>query len=84
MLFPCRDPATTLPFSDSAKRGRVAHMRAFVRARARARTHAHDDVKHEVQTWLRGQDPTFYRQGFKKRISRLDKCINREGDYVEK
>jgi len=23
-------------------------------------------------------------QGFEKWISRLDKCINREGDYVEK
>ena len=41
------------------------------------------DVKLEVQTWLRGQDSTFYRQGFKKWISRLDKCINR-GDYVKK
>jgi hypothetical protein len=46
--------------------------------------HTHDDVKHEVQKWLRGQDPTFYRQGFEKWISRLEKCINREGDYVEK
>jgi len=27
---------------------------------------SHADVKHEVQTWLRGQDPTFYRQGFEK------------------
>jgi len=45
---------------------------------------SHDDVKHEVQTWLCGQDPTFYRQGFEKWISRLDKCLNREGDYVEK
>ena len=44
----------------------------------------HDDVKHEVQTWLSGQDPTFYLQGFEKSISRLDKCLNREGDYVEK
>ena len=43
-----------------------------------------DDVKHEVQTWLSGQDPTFYRQGFEKWISRLDKCLNREGNYVEK
>ena len=42
------------------------------------------DVKLEVQTWLRGQYSTFYRQGFEKWISRLDKCINREGDYVEK
>ena len=45
---------------------------------------SHDDVKPEVQTWLRGQDPTFYRQGFEKWISLLDKCLNREGDYVEK
>jgi len=43
-----------------------------------------EDVKHEVQTWLRGQDPTFYRQGFEKWISRLDNCLNRECDYVEK
>jgi len=45
---------------------------------------SHDDVKHEVQTWLRGQDPTFYVQGFEKWISHLDKCFNREGVYVEK
>ena len=49
----------------------------------RAKRFESHDVKHEVQTWLRGQDPTFYRQGFEKWISRLDKCINR-GDYVEK
>jgi hypothetical protein len=52
--------------------------------RALAYTHTHDDVKHEVQTWPRCQDPTFYPQGFEKWISRLDKCINREGDCVEK
>ena len=45
---------------------------------------SHDDVNPEVQTWLRGQDPTFYRQGFEKWISHLDKCLNREGDCVEK
>jgi hypothetical protein len=25
---------------------------------------SHDDVNHEAQTRLRGQEPTFYRQGF--------------------
>ena len=45
---------------------------------------SHDDVKPDVQSWLRGQDPTFYRQGFKKWISLLDKCLNTERDYVEK
>jgi len=38
---------------------------------------SHDDVKLEVQTWLHGQDPTFYRQGFEKCISHLDKYLNR-------
>jgi hypothetical protein len=43
-----------------------------------------DDVKHEVRTWLRGQNPTFYQKGFEKWISRLDICLNRECVYVEK
>jgi len=43
---------------------------------------SHDDVKHEVQTWLHGLDPTFYRQGFEKWISCLDKCLSSECDYV--
>jgi hypothetical protein len=67
---------------DGKSENKVPCMRA--RAHACTRTHTHDDLKHEVQTRLRGQDPTFYRQGFEKWISRLDKCINREGDYVEK
>jgi histone-lysine N-methyltransferase SETMAR len=33
------------------------------------RIKSHADVKHEVQTWLRGQDPTFCRQDFEKWIS---------------
>jgi len=40
---------------------------------------SHDDVKHEMQTWLCVQDRVF-----EKWISHLDKCVNREGDYVEK
>jgi hypothetical protein len=27
---------------------------------------SHDDVKHEMQTWLRDRDPTFYRQDFEE------------------
>jgi len=56
-------------------------MKKHLRAK---RFKSHDDAKHEVQTRLRGQDPTFYQQGFEKWISRLDKCLNREGGYVEK
>ena len=57
-----------------------SNMKKHLRAK---RFKSHDDVKHEVQTWLPDQDPTFYQQGFEICISRLDKCLNREGDYVE-
>jgi hypothetical protein len=50
---------------------------------SRAKRFISHDVKHEVQTWLRGQDPTFYRHGFEKWISRLDKCLKR-GYYKNK
>jgi len=56
-------------------------MKKHLRAK---RFKSHADVKHEVQTWLRGQNPTFFLQGYEKWISRLDKWLNREGDYVEK
>ncbi|GBM97264.1 hypothetical protein AVEN_48363-1, partial [Araneus ventricosus] len=35
-------------------------------------------------TQSRGQDSTFYESGIDKLISRLDKCFNRLGVYVEK
>jgi len=54
------------------------NMKKHLRAK---RFKSHDDVK---QMWLRGEDPTFYRQGFEKWISHLDKCFNRECDYMEK
>jgi len=36
-------------------------MKKHLRAR---RFKSHDDVKHEVQTWLRGQDPPLLSTGF--------------------
>jgi hypothetical protein len=58
----------------SRKRPQMSDMRVLL---------LHDKA-HLVQTWLCGHGPTSYRQGFEKWISRLDKCINREGDCVEK
>jgi len=60
------------------------HLFPNTKKHLRAKRFKSDDVKHEAQTWLRGQDPTFCRQGSEKWISRLDNCLNREGDYVEK
>jgi len=72
---PCRPDPTPPDFHI------FVNMKKHLRAK---RFKSHDDVKHEVKMWLRGQDPTCYRQGFEKWISHLDKCFNREGDYVEK
>jgi hypothetical protein len=37
-------------------------MKKHLRAK---RLKSHDDAKREVQTWLCGQDSTFYRQGLR-------------------
>jgi hypothetical protein len=57
------------------------NMQKLLRAK---RFKSHDGVKHEAQTWLGWHDPTVRRQGCEKWISRLEKCLNREGEYVEK
>jgi transposase len=57
------------------------NMKKYLRVK---RFKSHNYVKHELQTWLRDQDPTFYRQGFENWISRLYKFLDREGDYEEK
>jgi hypothetical protein len=55
----------------------VQHVRKWFREISGCRLSVTDEQSSE-------RPPTFYRQGFEKCIFRLDKCINREGDYVEK
>ncbi|GBN02036.1 Mariner Mos1 transposase [Araneus ventricosus] len=43
-----------------------------------------DDVQHEVLLWMRQQPKEFYAAGIGALIKRWDKCINIDGDYVEK
>lgn len=43
-----------------------------------------ENVEKEVRTWLRTQAPEFYDKGIKDLVLRLTKCIDRNGDYVEK
>lgn len=43
-----------------------------------------DEVKEEVQRWLEEMAADFYNAGIIKLPERLQKCIDREGDYVEK
>ena len=78
-------------FLSTRPTARIWHLQTFISSPKRKKKNlcakrfkSHADVKHEVQTWLRSQDTTFYRQDFEKCISCLDKCLNREGDCVGK
>ncbi|GFW94458.1 histone-lysine N-methyltransferase SETMAR [Trichonephila clavipes] len=43
-----------------------------------------DEIKDEVEMWLRQQAATFYVCGIQKLVHRLNKCLDNGGDYVEK
>jgi hypothetical protein len=46
--------------------------------------HEDEDVKNEVTAWLRAQAAEFYDIGIQKLLPRLNKCLDKCGDYVEK
>jgi hypothetical protein len=41
-------------------------------------------VKEEIIMWFKGQAADFYDSGIQKLVSRLNKCFDNAGDYVEK
>jgi histone-lysine N-methyltransferase SETMAR len=43
-----------------------------------------EDVKNAVHQWLRAQPKTFYYDGIKQLVGRWEKCVEKQGDYVEK
>jgi len=43
-----------------------------------------DDVKAAVHQWLHAQPKTFFADGIKKLVGRWEKCITKQGDYIEK
>jgi histone-lysine N-methyltransferase SETMAR len=43
-----------------------------------------DDVKNAVHQWPCAQPKTFYYDGIKKLIGRWEKCVEKQGDYIEK
>jgi [histone H3]-lysine36 N-dimethyltransferase SETMAR len=42
------------------------------------------ELQQEVNNWLKTQAAEFYEEGIVKLIKRYDKCLNLNGDYVEK
>jgi hypothetical protein len=43
-----------------------------------------DEVKHAVTSWIKQRTPEFFIDGMRKRVLRWEKCIERQGDHVEK
>ena len=47
--------------------------------------HADDeDLQHAVVDWLNGQAAVCYEEGISELVSRYNKCLSVQGDYVEK
>ena len=42
------------------------------------------DLQHAVVDWLNSQAAVWYEEGINKLVSRYDKCLSVQGDYVEK
>ena len=43
-----------------------------------------DEVQEEVMTWFKGQAADFYDSGIQELFPRLNKFLDKAGDYVEK
>ena len=50
----------------------------------RLRVKTNEELIDGVKDWLSSQPATFYDVGILKLVSRCDKCLNSEGDYVKK
>jgi hypothetical protein len=48
------------------------------------RLNTNEQLMDGVKDWLSSQAATFFDVGIQKLVSHYDKCLNSEGDYVEK
>jgi len=43
-----------------------------------------DEMKQAVMLWIKQRTPEFFIDGIRRLVLRWEKCIERQGDYVEK
>jgi hypothetical protein len=43
-----------------------------------------DDIKNTVHHWLHGQPKTFYYDSIKRLVGHCEKCVEKQGHYIEK
>jgi len=51
---------------------------------ATQRFHTNEELMDCVNTWLHNLEAPFFNEGLQKLVSRYDKCLNVDGNYVEK
>jgi hypothetical protein len=56
------------------------HLKTFLGGR---RFHD-DEVKEAINTWSASLAASFYDEGVQKLVTRYDKCLNNDGNYVKK
>ena len=63
----------------------AAVLNSLTKTHLAGKWHADDeDLQHAVVDWLNSQAAVWYEEGISKPVSRYDKCLNVQGDYVEK
>jgi hypothetical protein len=43
-----------------------------------------EEVKEAVKSWIKKRPATYFSDGMKKLVTRWEKCISVNGDYIEK
>jgi hypothetical protein len=43
-----------------------------------------EEVKEAVKSWIKERPATYFSDGMKKLVTRWEKCISVNGDYIEK
>jgi len=51
---------------------------------ATQRFHTNEELMDGVNNWLHNSAVPFFDEGLQKLVSRYDKCLNVDGNYVEK
>ncbi|GFV96523.1 histone-lysine N-methyltransferase SETMAR [Trichonephila clavipes] len=59
------------------------HLFRYLKSHGGKSFHDDDEIKDEVEMWLRQQATTFYDYGIQKPVHQLNKCLDNGGDYVE-
>jgi transposase len=62
----------------------VVHFVPHLKRDLKGTNFTSDEVKQAVTSWIKERTPAFFIDGMHKLVLHWEKCIERQGDYVEK